>query len=102
MPVSVAKSGEGPLHGIPRQAALQMGILENIRRIIKVDELVVADGIVENEGRRHQEETADDEAHFAGGRHVGRWRRLRWQKVRCSSTISRLLPAAHDSNVMEC
>ena len=74
MPVSFAKSRERPFHGVPRQAALNLGIFHNIGRIIEVDELVMDDGIVESKRSRHQQETEDDNAHFAGRGHVGSWR----------------------------
>src|SRR5260370_6415037 len=76
MRVSFAKSRERPLHGVPRQADLSLEILQDIRRIIKPDELVRDDGIVESKSSRHQQETQDDNVHFAGRGHVGSWRAL--------------------------
>jgi hypothetical protein len=97
MPVSIAKSGKRPIHSVPGKAALNPGIFQDIRRVIKGDELVMDDGIVKSEGGRHQYETIDDDAHFAGRGHVGSRRRFRWPivqqkvrpEVRSSSTISR-------------
>src|ERR1700674_267155 len=93
MPVSVAKSGKRPFHGVPGQAALNPGIFQDIGRVIKGDELVMDDGIVKSEGGRHQYETINDDAHFAGRGHVGSRRRFPWPRVRpevrSSSTISR-------------
>src|SRR6202023_1258581 len=74
MPVSFAKSRERPLRGVPRQAARNLEIFQDIRRIIKVDELVMDDGIVESKSSRHQQETQSDNVHFAGRGHVGSWR----------------------------
>src|SRR5580700_9247946 len=48
MPVSLAKGCERPLHGIPCQAVLNLGIFYDVRQIIEIDELVADDGIVEN------------------------------------------------------
>ena len=93
MPVSFAKSRERPLHRVPGQAALNVKIFQDVGRVIKVDELVVDDGIVESESGRRQQETQDDNVHFAGCGHVGSWRRLRWPKVRSFSTRSRAFPA---------
>src|ERR1700736_1414726 len=76
MPVSFAKSRERPLRGVPRQAALNLEILQDIGRIIKDDEQVMDDGIVESKSSSHQQETQDDNVHFAGRRHVGSWRAL--------------------------
>ena len=65
MPVSVAKSRERPFHRVPSQAALNLGIFQNIGRVIEIDELVMNDGIVKSERGRHQQETEDDDALFA-------------------------------------
>ncbi len=97
MPVSVAKGGERPLHGIPCQAAMDLGIFQDIRRVIKVDELVMDDGTVESESGRDQQETEDDDSHFVGRGHVGKPKWLRRPKARSLSSISRP-PAKNDSN----
>src|SRR5258708_20477154 len=70
MPVSFAKSRERPRHGVPRQPTLDVGILQDVRRIIEVNELVMDDGIVESKSGRHQQETESDDVGFAGR---GRW-----------------------------
>ena len=57
MPVSLAKRRERPLHGVPRQAVLNLGILYDVGQIVEIDELVANNGIVEGESGHHQQET---------------------------------------------
>ena len=66
VPVPLVKGRERPLHRVPRQTTLNMGILHNVGQVIEIDELVVDDGIVESERDGRQQKTKDDEALFAG------------------------------------
>ena len=66
VPVSLVKSRERPLHGVPSEAALHLGIFQDIGRVIKVDEPVMSDGIVESKRGRDQQETVDDDALLVG------------------------------------
>src|SRR5580700_1047906 len=82
VPVSGAKGRERPLHGVPGQAALNLGISQDVYGVVKIGESILNDGIVERERDRHQQQAEDDDALFAGRWHVHvEWRRLRWRLV---------------------
>src|ERR1700679_3437684 len=62
MPVSIIKRGKRPLHGVPRQTMLNMGIFQNVGLIVEIDELITNDGDVERERGHDQQETEDDDS----------------------------------------
>ncbi len=67
MPVSGVKGSERPLHRVPGEAGLHLGISQNVDGVIKIGELVMSDGIIESESRSHHQQAEDDDPFFAGG-----------------------------------
>ena len=65
MPVSGVKGSERPLHRVPGETGLHLGISQNIDGVIKIGELVMGDGIIESESGSHQQQAEDDDPFFA-------------------------------------
>src|SRR5208282_5414168 len=82
MPVSGVKGRERPLHCVPAEAGLYLGISQNIDGVIKIGELVMSNRIIESKRGRHQQEAADDDALFAeSGHEMGGNENDRWEEA---------------------
>src|SRR6266704_4249065 len=72
MPVCLIKGRECPLDRRPSQSLLNGSIFEDVRRIIKIDEPVVRNRVIENNYHGDQQQREDQPHPLFGGERLGK------------------------------
>ena len=67
MPVSLLEGGKRPTDGVPGKSTLNVGIFRNVGRIVKEDEAVVGNRVIEGKGNRDEDQREDDSLFLPGG-----------------------------------
>ena len=65
MPIGVMEGSERPLHRVPLQPVLHMRVVADVGVVVGVGEGIVADWVIEREGREYQQ-AAQSEGRFSG------------------------------------